>query len=91
MIEALSGPIVRTLGVCVHDRMGLPLERVVQFVQRMRQFRSRVQIRNGEMLVDGKNILEILMLAADWKSKLEVDVVGYDADQAAVSIEAFFF
>ena len=90
MIETLSEPLVRTIDVTMPSRLGFQLRVAAQFAQCMRKFRSAVQVRKGKILADGKNIWELLILAAAWKSRLEIEVVGDDAVQAIESIKAFF-
>jgi phosphotransferase system HPr (HPr) family protein len=90
MIETLGEPYVKTIEVNMPNRMGFQLRMAVRFVQGMQKFRSTIQVRKGEILADGKNILELLTLEAGWHSKLEIEVVGDDAGQTIESIKEFF-
>jgi len=90
MTEILSEPYVKTIEISIPNRMGFELWMAVEFVKNMQRFRSTIQIRKGELSANGKNILELLILEASWKSKLEVEVVGDDADRTIESVKRFF-
>ncbi len=69
---------------------GFQLRLASQFSQCMQRFSSNIQVRKGEVLADGKNIIDLLVLEAGWKSKLEIVAVGDDAVQAIESAKDFF-
>ena len=90
MIETLSEPLVRKIDIILPGRLGFQLRLAVQFAQCVRKFRSAIKVRNGKILANGKSIFGLLILAAPWKSKLEIDAVGEDAVQAIHGIKEFF-
>ncbi len=90
-METLSEPLVRTIDIAMPSKLGFHLRVVARFVKRMREFHSSIRIRKGKALADGKSILELLILGAAWKSKLEIEAVGDDAVQAIESVKKFFF
>ena len=90
MSETLSEPLVRRIDIIMPGRPGFQLRLAVQFAQYVRKFRSAIKVRNGKILANGKCIFGLLILAAAWKSKLEIDAVGDDAVQAINGIKEFF-
>ncbi len=89
-MKTLSEPEVRTIDVTVPGRLGFHLRLAAQFVERVQGFHSRIRIRKGELRADGKSILDLLVLGAAWKSKLQIEVAGEDAAQTVESIKGFF-
>ena len=90
MIETVSEPLVRKIDIIVPGRLGFQLRLAVQFAHCVRKFRSAIKVRNGKILANGKSIFGLLILAAAWKSKLEIAAVGHDAAQAINGIKEFF-
>ena len=90
MLETLSEPVARKIDIIMPGRLGFQLRLAVQFAQYVRKFRSAIKVRNGKILANGKSIFGLLILAAPWKSKLEIDAAGEDAVQAIEGIKEFF-
>lgn len=88
--KTLGGSFVRTIGITMPCRTGFDLRLAVKFAQCVRKFRSTVQVRKEEILADGKNVLELLVLAAVWRSKLEIVAAGDDAVQTIEGIKELF-
>ncbi|MBN1688540.1 MAG: HPr family phosphocarrier protein [Candidatus Omnitrophica bacterium] len=90
MIETHSAPYVRTIEIDMPNSFGFSLLQATKFVQCVKVFHSKIQVRNSEILANGRNILELLMLGVSWESKLKIDVIGSDALKTVESIEHFF-
>ena len=58
----------------------------MRFVDMANQFRSRIQVKKGDRLVDGKNPMEMMLLEATKGTQLEVLADGDDADGAVVAL-----
>ena len=58
----------------------------MRFVDMANQFRSRIQVKKGDRLVDGKNPMEMMLLEATKGTQLEVLADGEDADGAVVAL-----
>ena len=58
----------------------------MRFVDMANQFRSRIQVKKGDRLVDGKNPMEMMLLEATKGTQLEVLAEGEDADGAVVAL-----
>ena len=60
----------------------------MSFVDIANTFASEVRVLKGEQEVDGKSIMQMMMLAAVQGTKLEVKALGDDADEALAAIES---
>ncbi len=89
-MERFNQPLAQTIDIAMPGRLGFHLRVVALFVTRVKKFRSRIRIRKGKLLANGKSILGLIILGAAWKSKLEIEAVGDDAVQAIESIREFF-
>ena len=82
--------IVRSIEIIMSNKLGFHLRVMADFVKSVREFRSDIRVRKGKVIVNGKSILGLCMLAASWKSKLQIEAVGSDAVQAIDAIRSFF-
>ncbi len=76
--------------VRVRHSRGLHARPASDFIRLMRKFRSEITIRKESLLVNGKSILGILMLAAALDTQLEIQASGDDEDAAIQAVESFF-
>jgi phosphocarrier protein len=67
----------RTVTV-VHEQ-GLHARPAALFVQLAKQFTSRVTVKKGRKVVDGKSIMGLLMLAAGRGARISIITEGSDA------------
>jgi phosphocarrier protein HPr len=70
----------------IPNDQGLHARPVMRFVDKANQFRSRIQVKKGDHLVDGKNPMEMMLLEATKGTQLEVVADGEDADGAVVAL-----
>lgn len=61
---------------------GLHMRPAMQFVDLASQFSSDIQVRNADIEVDGKSIMQMSMLAATCGTRLTLRASGVDAGQA---------
>jgi len=54
------------------------------------QFRSEFNIQKEEMIINGKSIMGVMMLAAECGSELELILNGVDEVEALETIEKLF-
>ncbi len=66
----------------IKNKLGLHARAAAKFVRCAGKFKSVVKIVRGEMRVDGKSIMGVLLLAAPQGTVLEVIVDGADEDAA---------
>jgi phosphocarrier protein HPr len=59
-------------------------------VRRLQSFQAKIEFVKDNHRVDGKSILELLTLAAEQGTQLEVEATGPDAQQAVDSIVELF-
>ena len=71
----------RTTVIC--NKLGLHARAAAKFVQLSTQFQSDIYIRSGDMEVDGKSIMGVMMLAAGPGAEITIRAEGEDEDAAA--------
>lgn len=75
----------------VENKNGLHARPSASFVKKANEFQSciRVMNKNGEV-VDGKSIIGLLLLEADFGSKIVVTAEGKDAEKAIYALGILF-
>ncbi|GMU21508.1 MAG: hypothetical protein AMXMBFR13_16010 [Phycisphaerae bacterium] len=68
--------------VTVPNSQGLHARPVMRFVDVAGQYQSRVFVRKGDRVVDGKNPMEMMLLEATQGTVLELLAEGPDATEA---------
>lgn len=74
-------PTVRRTVTVVH-RQGLHARPAALFVQAAKKFASRVTVKKGRKIVDGKSIMGLLTLAAGRGARIALIADGPDAAEA---------
>lgn len=74
--------------VVIQNRLGLHARPAMSFVDTANAFKSEVRVRKGEQVVDGKSIMQMMMLAATQGTELLVIATGKDAQAAIDAIKA---
>lgn len=72
------------------NKRGLHARAAAKLVNVASQFTSDIRIGFTDRLVDGKNIMSIMMLAASQNTLLQVDIQGQDAQSAFQALEQLF-
>jgi phosphocarrier protein len=72
--------------VTIINRLGLHARPAMSFVDTAQAFRCAVRVRNGQTEVDGKSIMEMMMLAATKGTELLICAEGDDADEALAEL-----
>lgn len=62
--------------------LGMHARPAAAFVKTANRFRSQVHVRRGELSVNGKSIMGMMMLAAEQGASIVIAVEGEDADAA---------
>ena len=62
--------------------LGMHARPAAEFVKTANRFRSQVSVRRGDLTVNGKSIMGMMMLAAERGSTLVIAVDGEDAADA---------
>ena len=76
--------------VVIANKKGLHARPAALFVQIASKYQSTVTIANGAERVNGKSIMGLLMLGAQYQTPLTITVDGEDAQLAIEEFEAFF-
>lgn len=73
-----------TSRVTVPNRLGLHARPAMEFVDRANVFACAVRVRrvDGDEVVDGKSIMQMMLLAATVGTELEIECDGDDAQDA---------
>ena len=77
-----------TVKVTIVNRLGLHARPAMAFVDAASKYASSVRVRKGADEVDGKSIMEIMMLAATRGTELELILEGDDAQPCAEELKA---
>lgn len=78
----------RTIQATIVNRLGLHARPAMSFVDAAAAFEANIIVRKGDTQVDGKSIMEMMMLAATRGSTLEIIAEGSDADAACDALAA---
>lgn len=73
--------------VTIQNKLGLHARPAMQFVDVANQFQSGVKVCKGDQVVDGKSIMQMMMLAATAGTVLKVVAEGEDALKALDALE----
>jgi phosphocarrier protein HPr len=75
-----------TISVRVVNRLGLHARPAMTFVDLATTFKSAVTVAKGDTCVDGKSIMQMMMLAASQGSDLVITAKGPDAPAACEAL-----
>lgn len=81
-------PERRTITVAIVNRLGLHARPAMAFVDLAATFKCSVHVRRDDTEVDGKSIMQMMMLAATQGTQLEIVADGDDADAALAALKA---
>jgi len=68
--------------VTISNKLGLHARPAMSFVDTANTFTSDIQVAKDSQVVDGKSIMQLMMLAATQGTKLKIIAEGPDAQQA---------
>ena len=77
-----------TASLRIVNRLGLHARAAAKFVACAKRFGSEVQIGHGEQQVDGKSIMNVMLLAAPLGSSIQLTVTGPDEEAAFQALSA---
>jgi phosphocarrier protein HPr len=84
----MSGSGAARRSVRIPNRLGLHARPAAQFVKLATTFKADVRVARGDLEVNGKSIMGVLMLAAEQGSELQIIVEGPDASRTADALAA---
>jgi len=68
--------------VTIKNKLGMHARPAMAFVDLANQYRSEVTVHRKGQVVDGKSIMQMMMLAATEGTELDIEARGPDAEQA---------
>ena len=74
--------------ITIKNKLGLHARPCSMFVKTASNFRSEIKLEKDDMLVNGKSIMGVMMLAAEYGSEIEILIEGVDAEEALETLEA---
>ena len=74
----------------VKNKLGLHARPAALFVQTTNRFKASVKVSKGDIEVDGKSIMGLMMLAAEEGAKLRIVTNGDDEQAVLQSLEKLF-
>jgi phosphocarrier protein len=74
--------------VAIQNRHGLHARPAAEFVKAAARFRSEVMVRRDDLEVNGKSIMGMMMLAAEFGSEITIRAHGEDAEHAVRELAA---
>jgi phosphocarrier protein len=73
--------------VTIQNKLGLHARPAMQFVDVANQYQSGIKVCKGDQTVDGKSIMQMMMLAATAGTVLKIVAEGGDALKALDALE----
>lgn len=77
-----------TVTVTIVNRLGLHARPAMMFVDAANMHQCDVKVSKGDTTVDGKSIMQMMMLAAGKGSELLIEAEGADAEEACRALKA---
>ena len=72
--------------VTIRNRLGLHARPAMSFVDTANAFSSEIRVSKGSQSVDGKSIMQMMMLAATEGTELQLEAEGDDAELALAAL-----
>lgn len=81
---------MKTTKVLVPWQEGLHARPAARLVRRIRHLHSRILLRTGQRVADGRSILSVLMLCATLNTAIDIEASGEDEETAIRVVESLF-
>ena len=72
--------------VTITNRLGLHARPAMALVDAANQFSSNIMVAKGQQSIDGKSIMQMMMLAATQGTQLQIEAEGSDAREAVKTL-----
>ncbi len=72
--------------IVIQNRFGMHARPAAEFVKLANRFQSELWVRKDDLEVNGKSIMGVMMLAAEFGSEITIRAQGDDAPQALVEL-----
>jgi|WetSurMetagenome_2_1015567.scaffolds.fasta_scaffold39812_2 phosphocarrier protein HPr len=81
---------MRNANIVIKTQPGLHLRIAGRLCEHARKSQSKIIVRKGDRVADGRSIIELLMLDAPQGSELEITAEGEDEDVVIAELEQVF-
>lgn len=81
---------MRSSNIVIKTKPGLHLRVAGRVCEHARQSHSKIVVRKGDRVADGRSIIDLLLLDAPEGSELEIIAEGEDEDVVIAEIEQVF-
>jgi len=71
----------------IQNKFGLHARPAAKFVQLASKFKCEISVRKDKQTVNGKSVMEMMMLAAAKGTKIIIEANGQDAEEAVGALE----
>lgn len=78
-----TAPVGEERTVQIRNKYGLHARPAAEFVKLASRFQSEIMVRKQDLEVNGKSIMGMMMLAAEFGAEITIRVSGSDAKEAA--------
>ena len=76
--------------IIIENKLGMHARPATMIVKAATKYRSEFKIRKDDMEINGKSIMGVMTLAAEYKSELELIADGVDEEYLIEEIAALF-
>jgi phosphocarrier protein len=83
----MSGPVRRV--VTVANPQGLHMRPAAAFAELASRFEANITVSRNQQTVDGKNWMDLLLLAAEGGHEINIEATGRDAGEAVDALASF--
>ena len=74
------------ISVTIKNKLGMHARPAMSFVDTANSFKCDIRVRRNEKIVDGKSVMQLMMLGAEKGVKLTLTAEGDDADDALAAL-----
>lgn len=74
--------------VKIVNKLGLHARPAMSFAETAGRFKSSVALKRGDQSIDGKSVMEIMLLAATFGTEIRIEADGADAQDCVAELRA---
>ena len=78
----MNAPLELEKNVQIRNKYGLHARPAAEFVKTASRFQAEIWVRKQDLEVNGKSIMGMMMLAAEYGSEITIRAAGNDAEPA---------
>ena len=87
MTEKEGGDSLKVKKLAIKNTLGIHARPAGLFAQTASKFNSQIVVEKNGVIVDGKSIMEVMMLGAGQGSSITIKAKGEDAESALSALE----